>query len=124
MKFLMDHIVIRANDIAGSVNYYSHVLEFLGFVKIRDHVYQRNGFYLYIREADDKQAKRLPAQTGVDHIGFTASGRGDIDELAESMSAAGFSDMRLIEFDNGDYALFLSDPDGIRIEVTHYADSA
>ena len=29
----------------------------------------------------------------------------------------------LFQADNGDYALFLPDPDGLRVEVTHYGDS-
>jgi len=121
MPFPLDHIVIYAADAAASGSFYSCLLDALGFERRRDGVFARDGFFLDIREMLNDSPARERGQRGVDHIGFKATSRGEVDAIDQVMRSAGFNG-RLIEFDGGDYALFLPDPDGVRIEITCYSD--
>ncbi|HEX6930029.1 MAG TPA: VOC family protein [Gammaproteobacteria bacterium] len=121
MRFPLDHIVIYSADTASSARFYAALLGALGFEKRRDTVFARDGLFIDIRTALHESAPYVRGQRGVDHIGFKAPAREDVDSIASTLRDAGFTG-RLITFDSGDYALFLADPDGVRIEVTCYAN--
>lgn len=118
--FKMDHIVIRTADPERSGRFYTLLLARLGFTKRRDHVFARDGLFFDLRPAANGSGA-IPGKAGVDHIGFRADSRAAVDAIELEMQEAGFVG-RLIEFDNGDYALFLPDPDGLRFEITCYAE--
>lgn len=120
MPFPMDHIVIYAADVGTSGRFYERLLGLLGFEKRRNHVFGRDGLFFDIRAAKHEGGYER-GQPGVDHIGFRAVTRAEVDEIGDHMRVAGFEG-RLIDFDSGDYALFLPDPDGVRIEITCYSD--
>lgn len=121
MRYPLDHIVIYAAEVARSGRFYAVLLGWLGFEQRREWVFARDGLFVDLRAARlESDAYRRGAR-GVDHLGFKANSRTEVDALAAHMRSAGF-DGRLIEFDRGDYALFLPDPDGVRIEFTCYAD--
>jgi lactoylglutathione lyase len=119
-KYPLDHIVIYASDIVNSVKFYDLVLGILGFEKKRDHIYLRGMLAFDLREAFDEGEAYERGRPGVDHLGFSAPDRECIDTIFLQMSAGGFEGGRIIDFDSGDYALFLPDPDGVRLEITHY----
>ena len=121
MKLTMDHIVIYASDIDASERFYGALLGLLGFEKTRNWVFSRDDMAFDVREALGDGEGYERGEPGVDHIGFTASERGQVDRVMMDMMAAGFDHGRITEFDNGDYALFIADPDGVRFEVTCYA---
>lgn len=123
MQFPLDHIVIYAANPDESGRFYRLLLGRLGFRKRRDHVFARDGLFFDIREMLLDSPKQERGRRGVDHIGFKAANREAVDGIARTMQDAGFPG-RMIEFDNGDYALFVSDPDGVRVEITCYADPA
>jgi hypothetical protein len=62
---------------------------------------------------------------GVDHIAFAAASRAVVDErakwVAEYAGARIESGPREYEYTPGYYAVFLSDPDGIKLEIVHLA---
>lgn len=118
MTHPLDHIVIYASDIAKSVRFYEVLLGMLGFESTREHVFAREGFAFDLRPSEPKGAPRGRTQPGVDHIGFGAPDRAAVDRIAERMRSAGYAETRIIEFDDGAYAFFAADPDGVRIEVT------
>lgn len=118
--FAMDHIVIFAAARDHSDAFYTRLLGRLGFNKHRDGVFARDGLFFDIRPAKSTEG-HMTGGPGVDHIGFRASTRAEVDSISRAMSEAGHPG-QVIEFDNGDYALFLPDPDGLRIEITCYAD--
>ena len=121
MSHALDHIVIYSADLAESGRFYAALLGALGFEKRRDHVFARDGLFFDVRASTQEGPPQARGKRGVDHIGFKAATRQEVDQLQGLMRAAGFEG-RLIEFDRGDYALFLPDPDGLRIELTCYAD--
>jgi len=121
MKLAMDHIVIYASNIEESEPFYAALLGLLGFEKTGNWVFSRDGMYLDIREALGDGEGHERGDPGVDHVGFTATDRAQVDRVMMDMMVAGFDNGRITEFDNGDYALFIADPNGVRFEVTCYA---
>lgn len=121
MNLIMDHIVIYASDIEASDKFYSLLMGMLGFKRERAYIYQMNDICFDLRPAlrDGDAQKR--GDPGVDHFGFRAPNRAKVDQIMMDMLAEGFDDANITEFENGDYALFISDPDGVRFEVTHYS---
>lgn len=121
----LDHIVVFASDHEESLRFYDVVLGALGFVRERGQLFGREGLWFDVRVASELRddGGRRRGQPGVDHFGFTAASRAEVDELAALGRTLGEGVARIIAFDNGDYAVFLSDPDGVRIEVTNYAGS-
>jgi len=89
----------------------------LGFRKTADHVFGNDDeVYLDIRQAEkvDQQYERFAP--GLNHIGFTAANSDVISKIQEKMKSAGY-DVPEIQVFGEDIAIFLKDPDGIRIEV-------
>jgi catechol 2,3-dioxygenase-like lactoylglutathione lyase family enzyme len=119
----LDHIVILAHDHEASLRFYETVLGTLGFVRERGHLFGRAGLFFDVRPATPARGPRARGEPGVDHFGFAAASRQQVDDLAALGRGLGEGVARIIEFDDGDYAVFLSDPDGVRIEVTCYAGS-
>lgn len=119
--FPLDHIVILASDHEASLRFYEVVLVALGFVRERGHMFGRDGLFFDVRPASATKAARARGDPGVDHFGFVAASREQVDELAALGRTLGEGVVRVIEFDDGDYSVFLRDPDGVRIEVTCYA---
>lgn len=120
-RFPLDHVVILASDHEASLRFYEVVLGALGFERERGHLFRRDGLVFDVSPATAARPARSRGEPGADHFGFTAASREQVDELAALGRTLGEGVVRIIEFDRGDYALFLRDPDGVRIEVTCYA---
>jgi lactoylglutathione lyase len=121
MQYPLDHIVIYAADPAASGRFYAVLLGELGFEKRRDHVFARDGLFIDIRAATIDGEPYQRGRRGVDHIGFRAESAEQVRALERRLDEAGVESGRLVEFDCGDLALFVPDPDGVRIEITAYA---
>lgn len=119
--FPLDHIVILASDPEASLRFYEVVLGALGFVRERGHLFGREGLFFDVRPATAAKDARARGDPGADHFGFVATSRQQVDELAALGRTLGEGVVRVIEFDDGAYAAFLRDPDGVRIELTCYA---
>ena len=122
MDFKLDHLVMYAADPAITGNFHRVLLGALGFRKRRDFVFERDGLFVDIRQATETGEPYRRGRRGVDHLGFRAASTDQLDSIQATLRAAGLEMGRIIDFDNGDRALFVPDPDGLRIEVTCYAD--
>jgi len=119
----LDHMVIYARDLAASVRFYDALLPLIGFDKGREHVYLNgDGLAIDLRPAPDDAPRYSRWGAGLNHYGFTAASRRDVDRVRKQFAKKGFDVPEVQIFDNGDYALFLPDPDGLRIEVTAHGD--
>ena len=58
---------------------------------------------------------------GINHVGFNAESRETVESLRERLIEAGIDAQPLQEL-GGATALFVTDPDGLRIETTYYPD--
>lgn len=118
----LDHIVIYAADAAVSGRFHAVLLAELGFEKRRDHVFARDGLFIDLRQAREQGEPHRHGRPGLDHIGFRAQTPYELLRVQQALRDAGLESGRVTEFDNGDVALFVADPDGVRIELTCYAD--
>ena len=113
----LDHIVLLVTDIPKSVTFYETLLPMLGFRKTADHVFgNAEEIYFDIRQAKNLDHSYQRFAPGLNHIGFTAANNGEIAHVQDVMKNAGYEVPEVQNFDQG-VALFLKDPDGMRIEI-------
>lgn len=118
MKF--DHAILLASDLAASLPWYDAVLPAIGFGKSRDHVWvNAEGQALELRQAGEPGHGYRRHGPGLNHIAFVAPSLAAIEAVAAKVRDAGFEVADIQSFDS-DRALFLKDPDGMRIELTAY----
>ena len=117
----LDHIVLLLGDLKASLPYYETLLPLLGFSKSRDHVWgNEHGVYLDFKQAGEVGDGYRRHGVGLNHLGFTAPSRDELDRVAAAMAAAGFDVPEVQDFGDAQ-ALFMKDRDGIRFEISVYS---
>ena len=117
----LDHLVILVSDLNASLPFYEQLLGLIGFTKDRDHVFgNEDGVYIDLKQAQEPEHAYRRYAPGLNHMGFTAPTLEKIEEVQQQMRRAGFEVAEIQEF-RSETALFLKDPDGMRIEVTYYS---
>ncbi len=118
MKF--DHIVLLASDLDASLPWYAAVLGAIGFRKTREHVWLNEADQaIELKQAVDPEHEYRRHGVGMNHVAFTAASLEEIERVAAAVRDAGFEVAAIQSFD-ADCALFLKDPDGMRIEIAAY----
>jgi lactoylglutathione lyase len=113
----LDHIVLLASDLPKSVSFYEKLLPMLGFRKTADYVFgNAEEVYFDLRQAENLDHAYQRYAPGLNHIGFTAPDRAAISNVQDVMKDAGYEVPEVQTFGDG-VALFLKDPDGMRIEL-------
>jgi catechol-2,3-dioxygenase len=116
----LDHLVLLVGSLETSLPFYEALLPLLGFTKRRDHVWgNEDGVYLDLKEATEPGDGYRRYGIGLNHMGFTAPTREAVKEVAEAMRAGGFPVPELQQLGTS-LALFMKDPDGMRVEITFY----
>ena len=125
----IDHIYLTVSDLDRSEKYYDVVMECIGFQKNRfqfgteKHIqYYNRHFGVVLRPARD-MGPHNPYAPGLHHLCLRVEGEQDVREAANRFKANGISvsEPRCYpEYAPDYYALFISDPDGIRLEITNY----
>ncbi len=116
----LDHIVLLVSEIEICIQFYDLLLPLIGFEKKRDHVFGNlEGIFLDIKQAGEPAHRYHRHAPGLNHIGFTAKSRTEIERVSRTMADAGFEVPEIQEFEDGS-ALFLRDMDGMRVEVSCY----
>lgn len=117
----LDHIVLLVSDLDASLPYYETLLGLIGFTKSRDHVWGNgDGVFFDFKQASEIGEGYKRYGVGLNHLGFTAESKEDVERIAAAMAAAGFEVPALQRLGNS-YALFMKDRDGMRFEITYYA---
>jgi glyoxylase I family protein len=127
--FGVEHIDLTVNDVARSRTFYDKVLGELGFRKYDGDnyiVWANAQMTLAIRAASDanRDACFDRHRVGLHHLAFRARSRADIDafhdfllrEKIEVLDAPA----EYPQYGQNYYAVFFSDPDGMKLEVVHY----
>jgi len=115
-----DHALVMVSDLERSLPWYAAVLGAIGFRKSRDHVWLNEAEQaIDLRQAEDDRPY-LRRGVGLNHMAFRAGGHAEVERVAAEVAAAGFEAPEIQHF-GADRALFLMDPDGMRIEVISYA---
>jgi len=125
----IDHLVLSVGDFARSKDFYNKVLGFLGF-KLK---YDMGGFagwsngktlfWIAAADAQGRKRKHRKGDIGFHHYAFELASRKDVDALGAFLERHGFDVADPPATHNGDdqyYAVFFSDPDGMRLEAMHY----
>lgn len=117
---MMDHLVLMAGRLEASLAFYEALLPMLGYHKTREHVFvSRSAPAIDLKQAGDETRSYGRYAPGLNHIGFTAPDLETVERIAGAMRGLGF-EVPQIQSLGGDRALFLPDPDGLRIEITAY----
>ncbi|HEY5237922.1 MAG TPA: VOC family protein [Rhizomicrobium sp.] len=122
----VDHIYLTVSDFDKSEKFYDTVLSLMDFRKgdreiggDRHRHYFNKVMQISIRPARG-DARHDPYAPGLHHLCLQVSSNDDIDRLAKLLSAAGIAVMEPAlypEYAPDYYAIFFSDPDGMRLEV-------
>ena len=126
----IDHIFIAVSDLHRSEEFYDRVMAILGFKK---HTFRNDGdphiqyynrhFGFVLRPAHDPLAKHNPLAPGLHHFCFRVEDSTAVDAIARQFaeSKVECSAPQLYpEYAPDYYALFFTDPDGVRLEITNY----
>jgi glyoxylase I family protein len=126
----IDHVYISVRDLARSERFYDSLLVgALGHVKARApiggdrHVHYINRHFSLALRPARSGAPHDPYAAGLHHFCFRVENEEAVDRVAAELAAAGIaaSAPRLYpEYAPDYYATFLSDPDGVRLEVTNF----
>jgi catechol 2,3-dioxygenase-like lactoylglutathione lyase family enzyme len=128
----IDHLVLSVSDFARSRAFYDELLRFLGF-KLKydypDMVGWSNGKTLFwIAQADTRGRKRKyrKGDIGFHHYAFELRSRRDVDELGAFLVK---NDVNVVDppgeyYDRSYYAVYFTDPDGMKLEGMVYKPRA
>jgi len=126
----LDHIYIAVSDLDRSEKFFDHVMGILGFRKNTftnegdPHIqYYNRHFGFVLRPTRHAGSKHDSLAAGLHHLCFRVEDCAGVDAIASQFEKAGIacSTPQLYpEYAPDYYAIFFSDPDGIRLEVTNY----
>ena len=125
----IDHLVLSVGDLARSKAFYAKVLGFLGFKLTHDgggFAGWSNGktlFWIAQADAQGRTRKHRKGDIGFHHYAFELASRKAVDDLGAFLDAQGMTVADPPDSYNGDekyYAVFFTDPDGMRLEAMHY----
>jgi glyoxylase I family protein len=125
----LDHVDLTVTDLARSVAFYGELLPALGFRRLLEEdqaVWANAHLSIAIRPADESQRgvafNRF--RVGLHHLAFRAFSRADVDRFHEYLVAQPTLEIldpprEYPQYGIGYYAVFFSDPDGIKLELVH-----
>lgn len=126
----IDHVYLTVRDLARSERFYDSLLVgALGHVKAAapiggdPHVHYINRHFSLALRPARAAVPHDPYAPGLHHFCFRVDDAAAVDRVAAKLAAAGIaaSAPRLYpEYAPDYYATFLSDPDGVRLEVTNF----
>lgn len=137
LRGAVHHIDLTVRDLAASAPFYEALLGFLGYTRVKHeaalHVWDlvRDGALLggiALRAAHSARPHdRYSA--GLHHLAFRAADRADVDRVHALMKEALMEKKGAVildapaaypQYGAGYYAVFLADPDGLKLEVVHF----
>jgi catechol 2,3-dioxygenase-like lactoylglutathione lyase family enzyme len=133
----IDHVDLVVSSLERSVPFYAAVLRPLGYVGRGEIVGERGERVVYIGRHDadgsiglrERRSERGPGADryaiGLHHLAFSALSREVVDEIAAVAREAGGEiegGPREYDYTPGYYAVFVHDPDGIKLEFVHRPD--
>jgi catechol 2,3-dioxygenase-like lactoylglutathione lyase family enzyme len=130
----IDHVDLVVSSLERSLPFYEALLRPLGYVGTSEIVGERGERVVYIDRHDPDGAIGLRAGSGegpasadrysigLHHLAFSALSRAVVDEIAKVARELGAeieSGPEEYDYTPGYYALFVHDPDGIKLEFVH-----
>jgi catechol 2,3-dioxygenase-like lactoylglutathione lyase family enzyme len=134
----IDHVDLVVSSLERSLPFYEAVLRPLGYVGRGEIVGEQGERVVYISRHDsdgsvglrERRSERGPEGAdrygiGLHHLAFSALSREVVDEIAAVAREAGGeieSGPREYDYTPAYYAVFVHDPDGIKLEFVHRPD--
>lgn len=116
----LDHLTILSSSFEEGQRFYGALLPLLGFARQAPGIWtDGDGFFLQFLEAEPGTRAYERRGPGLNHLGFGAPDAAFVEHVREAMIAAGF-DIQPIQDLGGTRALFMPDPDGLRVELSWY----
>lgn len=116
----LDHLTILSRDAGAAARFYGVLLPLLGFSRRGPTIWANGqGLFLQFRAAAEGTADYGRHAPGLNHFGFRAHGPDHVHTVKAAMDEAGI-EARLQTFGDGTLALFIPDPDGLRVELAWY----
>ena|SRR5258708_43280 len=125
----IDHIYITVADLSRSERFYDVVMKALAFRKNEfqlegdRHIQYYNRHFGYVLRPSRVERAHDPYAPGLHHFCLRVDSEEQVKETAEALRAQGIAvseAVRYPEYAPDYFACFLSDPDGIRLEITNY----
>ena len=122
------HVIVNVKDLARSRAFYGWLLPKLGYAGCTDEGSTVGWFgeagSFWIKQADARFAADAfhKDRVGLCEIAFAATSRGQVDALAGQLEEAGATILdppQAYPYTPGYYAVFFSDPDGMKLELVH-----
>lgn len=118
----LDHLTIVSRSEEAGAAFYGLLLPHLGFSRVKPGIWRSaNGLHLQFRAAADGTRDYERYGPGLNHFGFAAPSPDFVEALHKVVTTAGY-EARLQTFGDGTVALFIPDPDGLRVEVSWYPE--
>lgn len=120
MTFALDHLTILSRDPEKAALFYGFLLPRIGFTQRKRGIWANAaGLHIQLMKAKEGTGDYGRYAPGLNHFGLAAPSAEAVEALAAELAEAGI-EARLQRFDPGITALFVPDPDGLRVEISHY----
>jgi glyoxylase I family protein len=128
----IDHVFVAVRDMERSEAFYDRVMSVLGFRKGRGtmagdpHLFYHNRQLVYaLRPAREGSPAHDPYAPGLHHLCMRVADEEAVDRAARELAERGVETTEpryYPEYGPDYYAIFLEDPDGIRLEVMNFRE--
>jgi len=132
----ISHTALVVSDLDRSTEFYNKVFEFIGFkrvevpesiqqaMKTRLKAWVGPGYSISIRPSKGEFARRPHDRNapGFNHLAFTAEDRSDVDKMYELLKQIGAKVLDApaeYPYSPGYFAVYFTDPDGLKFEFAH-----
>ena len=131
----IDHLDLVVSDLERSLAFYTGLLEPIGYTRTSEIEGERGERVVYVggtrgmgsvslreRRSHARERPYDRYDLGIHHVAFGAGSRDAVDERADWARENGVeieSGPREYDYTPGYYALFLHDPDGLKVEILH-----
>jgi catechol 2,3-dioxygenase-like lactoylglutathione lyase family enzyme len=132
----ISHIALTVSDLDRSTEFYNKVFEFIGFkrvevpestqqaMKTRLKAWVGPGYSISIRPSKGEFARRPHDRNapGSNHMAFTAEDRSDVNKMHELLKQIGANVLDApaeYPYAHGYFAVYFTDPDGLKFEFAH-----
>lgn len=125
----IDHIYVTVSDIEKSEIFYDAVLGVLGFRKNQfqisgeKHVQYYNRHFGYVLRPARSSLAHDPYAPGLHHFCLRVESEHDVKDAAQRLKEQNITvsePRRYPEFAPDYFAVYIADPDGVRLEITNY----
>lgn len=124
----LGHIKLSVSYFKRSKEFYTKLFNSLGFQKISDKEKSAGwrtpeGFGIYIAQAESPKLKHGFSVSGLHHLCVKAGSRSEVDKVYKMLKEDTFifdPPKDYPKYTGKYYAVFFSDPDGLKVEVAYY----